>query len=304
MCNFMRYFKKKKPKKSSENNPSSIKSKRRKTSKGSSDTTQTTKGNLSATMYRVACCQSPGMERGHNEDTLFTLNSFLVGFDASLAFGIFLVADGMGGHQSGELASNLAAHGVSKYLMERVHDNLLFERNSFSQADIEQWLLEAVDEAQKLIMQRVPGGGTTLTVVMALGEELFFAHVGDSRLYVIGSDGILSLQTKDHSLVKRLVDLGEITETEAGFHPHRNVLYRALGQSDPFEPDIKDFILQPGERMMICTDGLWGVVDQQDMMEIIKNGQDINQIVCNLVNAANEAGGPDNISVILVERLN
>jgi len=300
---FMKNITKRKANQSSENQSMNFKSKRGKKNKGSDERNQSMNPNIATTKYKVASCQSPGQERAHNEDTLFTLNSFLGGLDVAISFGIYLVADGMGGHQSGELASNLAAQGVSQYLMERVHDNFLFERKSFSQSDIKQWLLEAVEAAQKLILRRVPGGGTTLTLVMVLDDEIFSAHVGDSRLYVIGLDGKLTLKTRDHSLVKRLVDLGEITEGEAGNHPHRNVLYRAMGQSDPFEPDIEVFSLQPGERIMICSDGLWGVIDEEKIMQIVKNGPRLNQIVCELVHAANAAGGPDNISVIIVERL-
>jgi PPM family protein phosphatase len=287
----------------SEGQPFLLRDKRNLNRQYSSDSSKTKHPPIVSTDYRVAYCQSTGQERAHNEDTLFTLNSFLGGLDASLGFGIYLVADGMGGHQSGELASNLAAQGVSQHLMDRVYDNYLFERKSISEADLKHWLNEAVAEAQKLILRRVPGGGTTLTVVLVLGENLFSAHVGDSRLYLIGLDGKMTLKTRDHSLVKRLIDLGEITESEAGHHPHRNVLYRALGQSDPFEPDIEAFSLQPGERMLICTDGLWGVLDHQEMMKVIKNGQDLDHMVRELVHAANDAGGPDNISVILVERL-
>jgi protein phosphatase len=103
-------------------------------------------------------------------------------------------------------------------------------------------------------------------------------------------------------LVKRLVDLGEITESEASTHPHRNVLYRALGQSDPFEPDIGQFSLDKGERLLICSDGLWGVLNEEQLLSIITNRQlTLEQAACELVEAANESGGPDNISLIIVE---
>ena len=258
---------------------------------------------ITTTRYKVACCQSPGKERSHNEDTLFTLNSFLGELDSPVAFGIFLVADGMGGHQSGELASNLAAQGIIQYLMDHVYHASLFERKTFSQQDLEQTIQDAVAAAQTLVLQRVPGGGTTLTFVLAFGDEMYSAHVGDSRLYLLGSDGSLVLKTRDHSLVKRLVDLGEISEHEAGLLPQRNILYRALGQSDPFEPDIEAFSLKIGQRILICSDGLWGVVNQQDMIKIITEHEDLNEMALALVHAANEAGGPDNISVVLVERI-
>lgn len=252
--------------------------------------------------YRVASSQSTGRERSHNEDTLYLLNSFLGGMDSGVAFGIYLIADGMGGHQSGELASNLAAQGISRALIDHVYHGYLFERKSFSQSDLIQSVIEAVQEAQALVLQRVPGGGTTLTLVMAVGDDLFSAHVGDSRLYVLAVDGTLTLKTRDHSLVKRLVDLGEITENEAGLHPHRNVLYRALGQTDPFEPDTEVFSLKAGERLLICSDGLWGVLSEQEIIRIMDQAANLDQMAANLVRAANEAGGPDNISVILVER--
>lgn len=258
---------------------------------------------ISHTKYRVASCQSTGKERAHNEDTLLVLNTFLGGLDASVSFGIYLVADGMGGHQSGELASNLAAQGISDYLMAHVYQGALFERKSFSESDLEGHLRKAVEEAQTLVLRRVPGGGTTLTFVMAVGDALFSAHVGDSRMYLIEVDGSLTLKTRDHSLVKRLVDLGEISESEAGLHPHRNVLYRALGQTDPFEPDIVSFTLKTGEGVLICSDGLWGVISQQEICKIIQGDQELDAKAQDLVNAANEVGGPDNISVILVEKI-
>lgn len=256
------------------------------------------------TVYRVASCQSTGRARAHNEDTIFTLNSLIDGFDSPVSFGLYLVADGMGGHQSGEVASNLAAQATSQYLMENVFNGFVYDRKNFSVEELEHHLMNAVNAAQKSISHRVPGGGTTLTLVMVLGERLFFTHVGDSRLYTIDLDGQMKLETKDHSLVKRLIDLGEITENEASMHPQRNVLYRALGQTDPFEPDIGQLSLEKGERFLICSDGLWGVLEENQMISIL-NDQKINleQSVCDLVNAANESGGPDNISLVLVERL-
>ncbi|KUK95509.1 MAG: hypothetical protein XE06_0679 [Anaerolineaceae bacterium 46_22] len=256
------------------------------------------------TVYRVASCQSNGRARTHNEDTIFTLNNLIDGFDSPVSFGIYLVADGMGGHQSGEIASSLAAQTATRYLMEKFFYDFVYDRKNFTDDEVKRLLNNAVDAAQKSISQRVPGGGTTLTLVLNLSDRLFFAHVGDCRLYVIGLDGQLTLKTKDHSLVKRLVDLGEITENEASFHPQRNVLYRALGQNDPFEADIDQFILKKGERFMICSDGLWGVLEENQMKEIL-NDRHLNfeKIVCSLVDAANESGGPDNISVVLVERL-
>ena len=261
-------------------------------------------GPQSKTAYKVASCQSSGRERIHNEDTLFTLNCLIDDLDLPVSFGIFLVADGMGGHQSGEVASRLAAQATSQYLMEKLYNPFIFDLEEFSDEDVASILDESVTLAQKLINQQVPGGGTTLTSVVLLNERLFFVHIGDSRLYKIGFDGRYELLTKDHSLVKRLIDLGEITEAEANNHPQRNVLYRALGQADPFKPDIGQFSLKQGEKFLLCSDGLWGVVDDDMMIEMVNNPENqIETIACYLVEAANQAGGPDNISLVLVERL-
>jgi protein phosphatase len=261
-------------------------------------------GPKTKTGYKVASCQSSGRERTHNEDTLLTLNCLIDGMDSPVSFGVFLVADGMGGHQSGEVASRLAVQASSQYIMQALYNGFVYDQDRFSTEEIHHVLNEAVESAQKIINQRVPGGGTTLTLVIVLDDRLFFGHVGDSRLYKIDFEGKFELLTKDHSLVKRLIDLGEIAESEASSHPQRNVLYRALGQIDPFEPDIGHFSLDKGEGFLICSDGLWGVVQQEKLVEIINQRETpIEQRACDLVDAANEAGGPDNISLILVERL-
>ena len=254
-------------------------------------------------LYRVSTCQSTGIERNHNEDTLFAVNARLDGLKEGVPLGIFLVADGMGGHQSGEVASHLAAQGFSQSLMTKVYSQTLFEGQSFTTEQVEPWMEEAVFAAHKLVQQQVPGGGTTLTAVLALGDQLYSAHVGDSRLYVVRSDGALVLKSRDHSLVRRLVDLGEITPGQAAVHPHRNVLLRALGQADALEIDLDHFNITEGERLLLCSDGLWGPVGEIEMQKILGSGADLDQVALDLVKAANLAGGPDNISVLLVEKI-
>jgi PPM family protein phosphatase len=253
--------------------------------------------------FRVVSCQSTGMERSHNEDTLFIFQTYLDGIDNGMSLGLYLVADGMGGHQNGEVASHLAAQGAGQFLMEQLVNPLIFEHKGFKEEDISALLTQAVEQAQALIRQRVPGGGTTLTLALIMGDRVFTAHIGDSRLYLIKKDNSLSLKTKDHSLVKRLVDLGEITEAEAAVHPQRNVLYKALGQSDALEPDLDQFKIAPGEGLLLCSDGLWGLVSDQKMMTTLNNITDLNRAACELVRMANEAGGPDNITVIIVKRI-
>lgn len=271
--------------------------------KGDFESDHTVQKSLSKCQYQATSCQSTGRERSQNEDTLFIFSILLDGTNPPISFGLYLVADGMGGHQSGEVASSLAVQGFSQYLIEHIYMNYIYNHQSYSDHILRHHLENAVEEAQILIKQRVPGGGTTLTGILALNDQFYSVHIGDSRLYFIDKNGKLSLQTKDHTLVKRLVDLGEITEEEALLHPERNVLYRALGQMDPIHADISRLSLQEGERFLICSDGLWGVVPDRQIQEMVNHSHDLDDLACNLVCKANQEGGPDNISVVLVERL-
>jgi protein phosphatase len=159
----------------------------------------------------------------------------------------------------------------------------------------------AVSEAQRSIQREAPGSGTTLTAALVVGQQITVAHVGDSRAYFVYPDGRIEAITRDHSLVQRLQELGHITQEEAENYPHRNVLYRALGQGEILEPDIFNIgFPQPGI-LMLCSDGLWGVVAEQDLVRAINEAPNLQRACQNLVTAANIAGGPDNISVVLVQ---
>ncbi len=244
--------------------------------------------------------QSAGRERSHNEDTLFVFNTVLAGDETPLSVGIFIVADGMGGHQGGEIASGLAVRAAVDHLMAEVYRPLLNSEKQIDKIDFEKVMRGTVDEAQKVVIESVPGGGTTFTAALVINEQVHFAHVGDSRLYLFSPDSSVRICTRDHSLVRRLVDLGQLTQEEAAVHPQRNVLYRALGQTEAFEADLDSFQLKHGSVMMICSDGLWGLVDDDAMVDIISSHTSTIGACKELVEAANNAGGPDNISVILV----
>jgi len=168
---------------------------------------------------------------------------------------------------------------------------------------LQEMMQVAVRDAQKVIQREAPNSGTTLTAALVLGHQVTVAHVGDSRAYHFYQDGRIEVITRDHSLVKRLEELGHLSEYEAENYPHRNVLYRALGQGEILEPDIFTISFPQTGYLMICSDGLWGVVPDDRMYTIIKNAPDLNHACQNLVEAANAAGGPDNISVILVQMI-
>ena len=249
----------------------------------------------------ASCGQSVGKQRELNEDSVFAMTAIMAGNSGNLPFGLYIVADGMGGHQFGEVASNAAIRSVAGYVVKKFHP-YLFQVNSEPMEESFQEIMQAaVREAQRAIQKEAPGSGTTLTAALVVGQQITVAHVGDSRAYFIHQDGRVEAITRDHSLVKRLEELGHITPEEAANYPHRNVLYRALGQGEILDPDI--FTLgfpQPGY-LMICSDGLWGVITEQDLVRAINEAPTLQRACQNLVNAANTAGGPDNISVILAQ---
>lgn len=249
----------------------------------------------------ASCGQSVGKQRELNEDSLLALTTTMAGNSGNLPFGLYIVADGMGGHQFGEVASNAAIRSVAGYVLKKFHPYLFQVNNESMEESFQEIMQAAVREAQRAIQKEAPGSGTTLTAALVVGQQITVAHVGDSRAYFIYQDGRVESITRDHSLVKRLEELGHITPEEAANYPHRNVLYRALGQGEILDPDIFTVgFPQPGY-LMICSDGLWGVITEQDLVRSIHEATTLQRACQNLVNAANTAGGPDNISVILVQ---
>jgi PPM family protein phosphatase len=248
-----------------------------------------------------ASSQSVGKQRELNEDSLLAMTTTMAGNSGNMPFGLYIVADGMGGHQFGEVASNAAIRTVAGYVLRKFHSYLFQIKTDTMDESFQEIMLGAVNEAQKSIQREAPGSGTTLTAALVLGQQITVAHVGDSRAYFVYPDARIEAITRDHSLVKRLEELGHISAEEAENYPHRNVLYRALGQGEILEPDIFTLAFpQPGY-LMLCSDGLWGVVSEQDIVRSINESPTLQRACQNLITAANIAGGPDNISVVLVQ---
>jgi PPM family protein phosphatase len=217
----------------------------------------------------AGCGQSVGKQRELNEDSLLAVTSTMAGNSGNLPFGLYIVADGMGGHQFGEVASNAAIRSVAGYVLRKFHPNLFNVKADTLEESFQEIMQAAVGEAQRAIQKEAPGSGTTLTAALVVGQQVTVAHVGDSRAYFVHPDGRLEPITRDHSLVKRLEELGHITSEEAANYPHRNVLYRALGQGEILDPDIFTIAFpQPGY-LMLCSDGLWGVVTENDLVRAI-----------------------------------
>ncbi|MBC7324646.1 MAG: Stp1/IreP family PP2C-type Ser/Thr phosphatase [Moorella sp. (in: Bacteria)] len=227
----------------------------------------------------------PGRVRRSNEDYVC----------ACAELGFFAVADGMGGHQAGEVASKLALEGLERFLRNYLR----------SGADYGEILVAGVQEANSLVYQMAAscsgcqGMGTTLSGVLVRNCWLYLAHVGDSRIYLF-REGKITQLTRDHSVVQEMVRNGGITAEQAKCHPYRHVLTRALGVEPRVEVDTARLRLHPRDRILLCTDGLSGLVDEQELGRVVFGNPDLERAVHLLVELALQRGGPDNISVILV----
>jgi len=245
--------------------------------------------------------QSVGKTRTHMEDSAYALTMQLYLPERPVTLGVFMVADGMGGHDHGEIASKFAIQVSVAVLMETLIDPLRQGELLPSHQEVLSMIEKAFTQAQEQVLENVSGGGTTLTLAFVLEKHLYFGHIGDSRLYVRSEHADFQALTQDHSLVRRLVDLGQISEEDALHHPQRNVLFRALGQTEGFKVDLGHLDIVEPSQLLICTDGLWGLADELEMLKVIKTGSGTANIAEQLCELANNAGGTDNISVIFVE---
>jgi serine/threonine protein phosphatase PrpC len=251
----------------------------------------------------IGCGQSSGLQRDINEDSLYSMSAIMSSENRNLVYGLFIIADGMGGHENGELASVVAVNAMSTYITKKLYLPIFGIKQDQPNDALHELMQNGISESQQAVVRHAPGGGTTLTTAFILGDQVTLAHVGDSRAYFIYPDGRMQTVTRDHSLVRRLQELGQISDKEAAEHPQRNVLYRALGQSEPFEPDINTYPFPNGGYLMLCSDGLWNVISESEIFPIIKSAPSLSVACQRLIDAANNAGGPDNISVILVQYL-
>lgn len=245
--------------------------------------------------------QSVGRTRNHMEDSAFALSLDLWLPERLATIGIYMVADGMGGHDNGEVASKIAIQVCADTLIQTLINPLRQGKRLPSHQEVLVMLEDAFTRAQEQVLQTVSGGGTTLTLTLLLEKHLYIGHIGDSRLYLRSEHADFQPLTQDHSLVRRLVDLGQISETEALNHPQRNVLFRALGQTEGFKVDLGHLDLAEPTQLLLCSDGLWGLAEEDDILKVIKSaklGGNVAELLCDL---ANNAGGTDNISVIFVE---
>lgn len=229
-----------------------------------------------------------GMVREVNQDYVY-VSDLPVGKLPNL----FIVADGMGGHKAGEFASRFTVEVVKDELAKSTEDSPeAMIRQAITSAN--QRLLETAKQDSKL-----EGMGTTLVVATVIERTLYFANVGDSRLYLLNND--IKQVSKDHSLVQEMVRLGGIKQEDAKNHPDKNIITRAIGAKEQVEVDFYEYRLKKGDIVLMCTDGLSNMVEDTEILHIVKGSRDIVEAVEGLINKANENGGKDNIGIVAVD---
>lgn len=229
-----------------------------------------------------------GIRREMNQDYLYSSEE-AVGRLANL----FLVADGMGGHKAGEFASRFVVETIVNTILKSKEENTIAI------------LKEAIMTANQLLKEyadthsEMQGMGTTIVAATIEQRHLIVANVGDSRLYVAGDE--IRQVTKDHSLVQEMVRLGEMDEEIARTHPDKNIITRAVGVAATVEPDFFEVEVCPGQHILLCSDGLTNMVDNHQILEILNGDGTLTQKAETLIELANQNGGKDNITVILIE---
>jgi protein phosphatase len=249
----------------------------------------------------VGAATDKGCVKDRNQDALFVLNATLSQGEDLSPLGLFVIADGVGEQESGARASALAVRLVADRILDRIYRPFLLDiEQTFSRPPIHQVLREATSAAHERIQRSCPGGRTTLTCAFVLGTNAFIAHVGDSRAYVIGQNA-LSQITTDHSLMNRLIEVGQITPQEAKTHPHRNVLYRALGREGSLDVDTYLQSVPINSALLLCSDGLWGSVSEETLLSIVCTAPSAQTACHRLIARAKRNGGGDNITAVVVQ---
>lgn len=235
----------------------------------------------------ISSATSVGKVRAVNEDSFFV--SEIGEHDALLA----MVADGMGGHNAGEIASAEAVKTLKSSITSAMN----------SPKDALEIAIQCANNSIYNMSKNTPtlhGMGTTVTACVICNDKVTAAHVGDSRLYLIRSGAIAQI-TKDHSLVEMLLESGSITKEDAKHHPQKNVITRALGTNNSVETDIYEFDVLDGDVILLCSDGLVNMLDDGVILSMITECGDFSHIANDLVTAAENAGGDDNITAILIK---
>ena len=229
-----------------------------------------------------------GKRRSANQDFVYASDQPVGNLSNML-----IVADGMGGHNAGDLASRYTVESMVDYIEKAVEKIPI------------PLLAEAIHHANELVVEKaksdkaLEGMGTTVVAATVQENYLYVANVGDSRLYLIDQE--IEQITRDHSLVEEMIRVGELQRKDAKSHPDRNIITRAVGVRTPVKIDFFDIKLEPGDVILLCSDGLTNMVEDEDILRIVKKSSSLKEAAQRLVTEANKNGGKDNISVVLAE---
>ena len=251
-------------------------------------------------ILEVASCADPGMVRAHNEDSIAS----------DPANGLVVLADGMGGYNAGEVASGRATTVITTEIQQLLTKVQPFQIDEETKAPVAgRMIRDQVLKANTSIYQaaqsqsQYAGMGTTLVVCLFYDNKMTVGHLGDSRLYML-REGKFSQVTRDHSLLQEQIDSGIITAEQAKHAQHKNLVTKALGIDPTVEPEVREYATRPGDIYLLCSDGLCDMVDDEDIgMTLQALGGNLKLAAQQLVQIANDNGGKDNVSVILVRVL-
>ncbi len=250
---------------------------------------------------RYAAKTDVGMKRTHNEDYFSLIE------DEQL----FIVADGMGGHASGEVASKMAAETISEFYQRTREDEEVTwpYKMDRSLSYVENRLVCAIKLANLRIFEtscrdiRYKGMGTTIVSTLVVGDKVYVGHVGDSRVYRVRENAITQL-TRDHSLLEDYKEAKpDMTEEEERNFPHKNVITRALGMRETVQVDIKAHQIKSGDVYLLCSDGLSGMCQDEQILQVTVGAKSLERAVAELVDAANRNGGTDNVTTLMLQCL-
>jgi serine/threonine protein phosphatase PrpC len=252
---------------------------------------------------RIGAASHAGMVRDVDEDSLLALDLRMVQNSRGRSWGLFIVADGMGGHDAGEVASGLAIRGAAEVILSAYLAPTIESDAQYEEARLKEIVRKAILQANEYVIREAQARsndmGTTITMALVVGDRAVIGNIGDSRTYIY-REGALRRITNDHSLVMRLVDIGQITEDEIYTHPQRNAVLRSLGDKPELEVDLFSERLRSGDALLLCCDGQWEMTRNPQMAELIARHDDPQAACDALIAAANAAGGEDNITSVLV----
>ena len=236
----------------------------------------------------IALLTDVGQKRSNNQD-------YVNRYTNRAGIDLIVLADGMGGHRAGHIASEMTATDLGASWVDTQLNTL---------NDVREWMVAVLEEENKKIYQlgqtdEYKGMGTTLEAVVIIDQQMIYAHVGDSRIGLL-RNGEYQQLTSDHSLVGALVRAGQLSEEEARLHPQKNIITQSIGQHQPVEADIAIKTLEPGDYVLINSDGLTNMVFKEDIRDILSSEVPLENMAESLVRFANNAGGTDNITVALL----